>query len=309
MSDAALAAFALPGPGLANRNFHAAAFSPDGNRLAFLTVDTFSPPLVGDVVQTPFRRCAIWIYDLKAGKLSAAVDESPSACDSPAILWDGENFYIPIPAQDPSQAATPLGEFIQGPSDYGPRPLPAPIRQKLAQIEAQAAAAQKLGSYSPGGVTPDGLFAVSVDMEGRSSCGSLTVTNSQTHRTRTLGVACVDASFLMLDGDRILYISGNHAEATTGKLVDYNPRTGAHRDFDLPAMNHAPQLLTHHSLPGGATRIAYTMKGDCDPAASDYSQPSQPDGALGNTPNQFSVCFVTIPPIPPAPTTPNPPSK
>ncbi len=61
-------------------------------------------------------------------------------------------------------------------------------------------------------------------------------------------------------------------------------------------MNYEPELLAERPLPSGALRVAYSIRGDCDFNASDYSQPGQPDGVLGNTPHQFIVCFITIPP-------------
>ena len=48
-------------------------------------------------------------------------------------------------------------------------------------------------------------------------------------------------------------------------------------------------------------RVAYTVDGDCDPNSTDATQPFASSGPVGVTPNQWSVCVVTIP-MPAAPT-------
>jgi hypothetical protein len=297
MSGSSLAAFALPRLGEANREFAGAAFSPDGNRLAFLTLDTFSPPLVDGVLQTPFRRCAIWEYNLKTGRLTGADDDRPGICDSPSLIWDGESFYIvpgatAIPA--PTQLST-TGIHIQGSNNLGVRQLPPSVTQKLAVLEEGAAETQKLDHF-PGIVTPNGHFSITVDTDGRSICGSLVVTDLQTNHHRTLGDACIEASFLTSTGDIVLYNDARMGRSgRTNRIVAYDFRSGASRSFNLPDADNAAALLASHALANGAARIAYSIQGDCDPAATDYSQPFQPDGVLGQTPNQFSVCFITLP--------------
>jgi hypothetical protein len=105
----------------------------------------------------------------------------------------------------------------------------------------------------------------------------------------------------MLDADRALVIFNEDStepdwRLRRAKIVVFDLKTGKRREFGVPVMNNEPELLAEVPLADRAVRVAYTIKGDCDPATSDYSQPGQPDGVLGNTPNQFSVCFITIPP-------------
>jgi hypothetical protein len=47
-------------------------------------------------------------------------------------------------------------------------------------------------------------------------------------------------------------------------------------------------------------RLAYTVQGDCDPASTDRYPPTAPDGGIGHTLNNWSLCVVTVP-VPPQP--------
>jgi hypothetical protein len=149
-------------------------------------------------------------------------------------------------------------------------------------------------------VTDDRHFSVSEnydDATGRGACGKLVSKSTITHRTLTIASACPGFSFRTdLTRDLVFYTQPTQNNYVRNEnIVEFNLATGKRRAFPIPVMHEEPQLLAESSLTSGAIRIAYTVKGDCDPAASDYSQPGQPDGVLGNTPNQSSVCFITIP--------------
>jgi len=126
-------------------------------------------------------------------------------------------------------------------------------------------------------------------------------------RPKKIATGCGGFNFLLdTHRDLVFYVedrTGNDGtERPFGKFVEYNLATGRSRNFDVPMtmLLHGPRLLTFQPLPDGATRIAYSMEGDCDLNTSDYAQPSAPAGELGYTPNQHSICFVTIPPANPA---------
>jgi hypothetical protein len=313
MSDAALAAFALPSNGCcAGHDYRVAAFSQDGNRLAFFTLDGYTPPIVGDVVPTAFQRCVAWIYDLKNGVLQAVDQrEESGVCDSTAIAWDGDTFYTnSFPYPGPQTGSSPVAERIKA-RDVTIMPvsaLPQSVKQTFAHEAARVAVAQKLGFYPPAGaVTADGLFAVALELEGRSSCGPLVVTSIQSRRKRTLASdECVGFS-LMLEGDRLFYSEDpNSVQSLSANITEFNMKTGTRRVFAVPYhRDDAPQFIAHELLPNGALRVAYSIKGDCDPASTDYNDMS-PELDLGPFPNQSSVCFITIPRAPVSASSPAP---
>ena len=306
MSSAALAAFALPSGGIANRDYRAAALTPDGNRFAFFTLDTYIPKVVGDVLPTPFQRCVAWTYNLKTGVLKATDQrEESGACDSTAIAWDGEVFYTnAFPYDNPQTGSPPVAERIQD-REAMVMPvssLPKSVQEEFARKASETAAAQKLGLTD---LTADGQFTVELELEGRSSCGPLVVIEIPSRRRRTIAPdECAGFSFI-LDGDRVFYRDDpNFEQSHSANITEFNLKTSARRVFSVPDhRDDAPQFIARQPLPGGALRVAFAIKGDCDPASTDYNEMS-PEFDLGPTPNQSSVCFITVPPAqkpPPGP--------
>jgi hypothetical protein len=267
MSGAALAEFALPLEGFSGREYHASAFTPDGDRFAFFTTDVIDPPLVENATSNApaFRRCVAWIYNLTDGTLTSIDQfEEQHACESTAIAWYGGHFYTnSFPYPNSQTGSLPIVERIQAPTPtiLQVSDLPKAVQQKLG-------AAAKLASSPQSGTSPDGLFTFSVAEEGRSFCGPIVVTNNQTHQRRAIGNGCDDMSFLMLVGDRLLW-SGSVSVGEPGQLTEYNLMTGTQQIFPVPASRQEPQLLAMQPLPDGKTRIAYAIKGDCDPESSD----------------------------------------
>ncbi len=315
MSAAALPAFALPQRSNPSREFLAGAFTPDGNRFGFLTSDRIT---LGDVskapVEAPFERCAAWAYDLSSGIL-IPVQEGilEPLCQNPVgMVWEADFLYIYLQKQ-PGAATADIAERVEGSSamPWLSTNMPHAVQDKQAHQAANAAADQAAfnKTQTASQITDDRQFTVEDHLGGgRGSCETLEFIAVQAPRPTVLTQECAGLTYL-LDGGRdlLFYIEQPRqiiAQSTPfGKLIEYDLKTGSRRSFDLPiaAQGHGPQLLAQQSLPNGATRIAYSTNGDCDPAASDYTQPFAPANQLGTTPNLFSVCFVTIPPAPAAP--------
>lgn len=314
MSAPALAAFALPQRSYPKREFLAGAFTPDGNRFGFLTSEHIA---LGDVskppIEAPFERCAAWIYDLPRGVLTPVQEDiADPLCQNPVdMVWDGDFLYIYLQKQ-PGAAAADIAERVEGSNalPWLTANMPQAVQDKLAHQESNAVADQAAfnKTQNVSQITDDRQFTVEDHLgDGRSSCETLQVIATQAPQPQVLTQGC--GLTYLLDGGRDLLF---YIEQPTqiigqptpfGKLVEYELKTGSRRSFDLPlaTAGHGPQLLAEQPLANGATRMAYALDGDCDPATSDYAQPFAPAGQLGATPNQFSVCFVTVPPPPAAP--------
>jgi hypothetical protein len=299
LSDVALTIFALPMKSYSERRYLTAAFNPDGDHLAFLTQDFIS----SGPVQLPFfSRCAAWNYDLKDGILTVPPQLPPGACEtSGPIVWDGDIFYTALPP-DPGSSPSAWIARVQGQHalPWGVMLMSKPAQERLARETA----AKTIGTA----ITTDRRFSIKEDdsgVDGRGACGKLVALSTNPPRTQIIAQKCTGFTSL-LDRDRniVLYTQPTRTQYPdkVENIIEYDLNTTTKRIFTIPVMNYEPKLLTEQSLPNGAIRVAYTIEGDCDHNASDYSEPGQPDGQLGNTPNQFSVCFITIPP-PQAPAT------
>jgi hypothetical protein len=326
MSDAALTAFRMPLTIMANRSYLAAAFAADGSHLGFITFDTLA--VVGKSIT---RSCRLWSYDLQTGILTGAdlpgspyvtdmntPDTTPGFCTANdttwlgpgfylsgyAIAWDGPNLYaVRLKPGDKAPNAPPaIQSFVLRQSTLTPL---AP-QDRPASVQALIAEKARVRKLSPDSAdatpTTDGRFTIIENFDddtGRGSCSKLVAVATNPHSTRTIAQDCPGFTWrLDPDHDLVFYTQPNRAPYPNSMedIVEFDLKTAATRTFSLPSMNYEPELLTEEPQPSGSTRIAYTMRGDCDFAASDYSQPGQPDGVLGNTPNQSSVCFITIPP-------------
>jgi hypothetical protein len=323
MSDDALAAFALPKRAFVNRMYFNAVFSGDGKQVGFITLDNNADAKAGTVT----RRCIAWSYDLTNRTLSGAdLPGSPFVAkigtDLPAgfcgnnemtmvaggyllagygATWANGDFYvvdIQLDGKQPSTPPTVKAYVLRGstisevPAASRPAALQAWITDRL---QVRKLVADDTGSET----TNDGLFRLEKDWgEGRSSCMSLELTSVQTKSRRAIATGCSNFSYL-LDRERDLLIyTGEATRAFPNRfapIVVLDLKTGRRREFPVPVVNYQPEFLRDVALKDGGVLVAYSMQGDCDASASDYSQPGLPDGQLGNTPNQSSVCFVTIP--------------
>jgi hypothetical protein len=90
--------------------------------------------------------------------------------------------------------------------------------------------------------------------------------------------------------------------------------SGARFTTGLTLLNLAADTRAHFELPGPGTRditllaeqtvrvanetamrVAYTVEGDCDPKSTENAQPNKPTGSRMVTPNNWSLCVVTVP--------------
>jgi hypothetical protein len=325
MSDAALAAFRMPLTVMANRSYLTAAFAADGSHLGFITFDTLA--VVGKSIT---RSCRLWSYNLQTGALTGAdlpgspyvtdmkaPDTIPGFCTANdttwlgpgfylsgyAIAWDGSNLYaVRLKPDDKAPNAPPAIEsFVLRQSTL--TPLAPPDRPASIQaLIVEKSRVRKLAPDSADAVpTTDGRFIVKENFDddtGRGSCSKLEAVAKNPQSTRTITQDCPGFTWRIdPDRDLVFYTQPNRARYPNSveDIVEFDLKTALARTFSVPSMNFEPELLTEQAQPNGSVRVAYTMRGDCDFAASDYSQPGQPDGVLGNTPNQSSVCFMTIP--------------
>jgi hypothetical protein len=323
MSDDSLAAFALPRRGFVNRMYFNLVFSHDGSRVGFITLDNNADAKSGMVT----RRCIAWSYDLTNRKLSGAdLPGSPSVAKTGAnppagfcgnnemtmvaggyflagygATWsDGDLYVVNIPSDAKQQGALPaVSAYVLRGSAISEVPTakrPAALQAWIAdRLQVRKLVAEDTDSET----TNDGLFRLEKDWgEGRGSCLSLQLVTMQTKSRRAIATGCSNFSYL-LDRERDLLIyTGEATRAFPNRfapIVVLDLKTDKKREFPVPVVNYQPEFLKNTALKDGSLLVAYSIQGDCDASASDYSQPGQPDGQLGNTPNQSSVCFVTIP--------------
>jgi hypothetical protein len=327
MSDAALVAFRMPLTIMANRSYVAASFSSDGNHLGFITFDTLA--VVGKSIT---RSCKLWSYDLQTGALTGVnlpgsphqsdmktPDPAPGFCTAGdttglgtgfylsgyAIAWDGPVLYAvnvepqqAAPSAPPASAAYVLHQSTL--ESVVPSDQPPAVKAVIAE-ESRVRQLSSTFDAASAASTTDGLFTVHEDFDdttGRGSCSKLVVLAKNSHNPKTVIRDCPGFTWRLDPArDLLLYTQPRNAPYPDNMedLVEVDLKTLQTRAFGVPSMNYEPELLAEQPLSTGSIRLAYTIRGDCDFAASDYSQPGQPDGVLGNTPNQFSVCFITLP--------------
>lgn len=300
MPDVSLAAFELPMGDNPTRRFLGAAFSPDGNRLGFVTFDSVSLPGRANAQLPPFSRCVVWIYGLGSERMVEMYGVQPSVCEgmNARMTWSGGSFYIVYRIVGGASAPEQVVQVSGGEATsqvYGS--LPAAVQALLA-VRGPQGMKEKQGLEPQ--VTNDGQFAI--QWLPNQGCGPLMVTFKRSSREQALTMGCDDLSFMLDPTNNLLFYNESlltdNAGYNYGRITEVYLQTGQHRSFRVPVFNRAPQLLAWQPLGGGAVRMAYTMDGDCDGAASGYAQPGQPDDGRGATPNRSSLCFITIPPLP-----------
>jgi hypothetical protein len=132
------------------RENHASAFTADGNRFAFFTVDTINFPLTEKAIPNtpPFQRCVAWIYDLMSSTLTPVnQSEEPYACESTAIAWDGSTFHTnSFPYINPQTRSPPVAERVtaQNSTVLPPTSLPKAVQDQFALDAAETTAAENL---------------------------------------------------------------------------------------------------------------------------------------------------------------------
>jgi hypothetical protein len=334
MSDAALAKLALPSNVLNNRDYVATAFSPDGNRFAFVALDR-ATIYNGPSGSPGFKRCTGWVYDLTTGLLNEMSELPPSACEHEGtfgaeIAWAGSGLtlflYSNMDDPAPMIGAIRVRQTQSAPNlQYSVEPreaLPQADREifdrsvaaKPAALKAEHAARFHKPPTSDA-TTTDGLYSiVSIEPKDDSpnGCETTVAVSTQTHTRHVVTKSCpYGGGVWHIDRDRDLIFYSEIRTSTDkfANLVEFDLKTDTRRSFNFPLFNfnsfdREPSFFLTQALPNGATRVVYIMRGDCNPADSDYAQPSQPvdEGSPGLTPNQSSVCFIAIPPPPSKPT-------
>jgi hypothetical protein len=306
MTDAALATLRAYAP------FAPSVFSPDGAKFAFTTLSR--PHMEW---QAPGACCLVWTYDIAKGNLtSAALPQGFSDGGEPIYVRGvvkgvvrGVGDYVPSMevAWEDTLYVTMVKPVKDAPAEIralalrGSGLMPIALNELPQSIRASFAARAGLHRVIPpsADMTKDGLYSIQeTESGGRSICATVFVVSTRTKMRRTVGGFCPGSGNYGIDYDRDLafYTDGGGQGGGFRKLTELDMKTGVRQSFKLPMMNREPSLGVTRALPDGSTRMAYTIGGDCNPAESDYSQPFQPDGVLGQTPNQFSVCLITIPP-------------
>ncbi len=338
MSETALVKFRLPCC-LPQRFVITQAFTPDASRFVFISLDSFvdaDPKTLGNKTVPRMTQCNVWSYDLVAETIDRATlpnDFCTGSSDisvgkgtykaGATLLWLDGSFYLtfiaPLNSNKPVAAYTPPVTILVL---HGSSLLPVASSDRPPALQAKIADLSTPKPYvEQPPITDDHRYSLDLDSsDEHSSCDSLDLVNLTTHRSRTVASGC---SSYLVDTARDLFFANEGSSpkdysGNTGPITELSMTTGVRRIFQVPVAmacgggsSCSPRLLALQALPNADTRIAYSVGGDCDPASSDYTQPPEPDNPLGETPNKFSVCFITIPYTPhlPKPAAPAPAKK
>jgi hypothetical protein len=260
------------------------------------------------------RGPGLWIINIPDGHIRPI--ELPSQLTAPGTLignigWDGNHLVF-------TANNNHVHTYIGGASapDFHVSLLPAPDPQQTAiTIGMPYADADRFTLEQ----TDD-----CDQKNGSPHCGwggNIIARNSDTGRATTVFSAWVgDLSYLhdSISGGIVIF-----AEDTQRPAMPGEPMNSSHRLVPgITLLNLTTHRRSHIVLPGTygrhvtfvadshipelavkALRIAYTIQGDCDPGSTVAAQPFAPGGRSGFTPNNWSVCVVTIP-LPPDPAPP-----
>ena len=297
ISDAALAKLNQQEGGYAGVSYPAPAFTPDGNRVAFLVPGSAA---LQDVTKDDSPRsggCMAQAYDLSNEQLTELGDSLPDKyCDasSTEVAWDGDLVYVYFTDYNSNPIKTEAMRLQGGRAALWPvADLPKSFQEKLARKAASGAAdreAEEKKRAETVETTNDGRFTLRLGEGELGQCNSLVAASRQPQWEQTVA-ACAFPSDYELDRGRDLLFSSEAA-----LLVEFNFKSRKERRFILPQSEIGPDLLAYQPLANGATRMVYTLaKGDCDPSASVHID-SASESESGNTKDHSSVCFITIPP-------------
>jgi len=291
IAASALARLNAQGDGYSSGSFPAPVFSADGSRIAFLVPEAVSSKDAeknADKDEEPRAGgCSAVAYDLASGRMNELSGSLPvEYCDVGAteMVWDGDAVYVCYTnynSDPPEREAMRIGGGNAKPAAIAD--LPKALAEKLtrksangrADREAEAAAkAEKVET------TGDGLFTVRQGEGELEQCNSIVAASKQPAWEQTVAT-CAFPFESLLDRNRDLLFYTERAS-----LVEMNLKTRVKRSFLLPESDKGPDLLATQALGSGATRMIYAMVGeDCDPAATERRQESDPPG----------ICIVTIP--------------
>lgn len=263
--------------------------------------------------ETQSAQCEAWTWNLTTDTLTKAKSVLDQPCfptTSGSISstgWADGAWYLA--RQNPEGCIAQLamcpivhlykiGDQFAG--EIPPAELPASLKTRWTPAPIPKTKAHRILDEDPADFTDDHRFKVITQMAGgRSPCYTLRLETMATRTTRTIYTSCsLNADLVDGQNDRIFWLVGpsdsSGEDRHSAQLVEYAMKTGTRRVFLIPFFRD-PELQRLKTLADGSTRIVYKMQGDCDAMTSDYTQPFQPEGFVGVTPNQLSLCVVTIP--------------
>lgn len=296
MSSEARTKFALPGdyPGL--HWIETMAFSPDGIHAAFITRDSFA--------LNSGQSCLGWNYNLSSGQLVRTTEALPSGyCDGipPEMAWDGNALFLHVADYHSNISSREEAMRWDGAEMTSVRPedLPIDFRQALARkAEMFLSNATEEEDDPWAQTTADGQFHLSSGPGDGGQCFSLSIATKKGDWKQNLG-ACVWRWDYLLDREHdflVLYEPRRLAqdEPPFQKLTLLDLKAHSRRSYLIPQTNSIVQLLAEQRLADGATRVAYSIEGDCDPASPDAAHTAT-FGQAVNSNRPRNLCFVRIP--------------
>jgi hypothetical protein len=285
MGDAAQAGFALPSDNPVQLpGFRAAAFSPDGQRLALLGMLPTSSG-TGGISSS----CVGWIYDLRGDRLERIEPQLPSKyCDAlpPRIRWENDSVFLQT------------SEFI-------------PPENEIETMRWEAGTAQVVASERRNGPpysvtsgfttneneealdwTDDSEYAILEVAEDCRQCDQKIVWS----RRRDWKAEIDDpVSGYLLDRarDRLVTFGKPGHDPYIKQLQVLDLKLRQQRKFPLPIFRDRPELLAEQLLADRKMMVAYTVGSSCDPFGP--SAPYDPPAGHGPSILHRSLCIVTLP--------------
>jgi hypothetical protein len=259
------------------RRIVAAAFAPDGNRIALITES--STIRNGRTAQ---EECIGWIYTLDSQRLNRVAGSSlPKSCarHSPYIAWEGEDVYVHFVDYDtfPFQEGAMRWHDAEAAQSKG-EDLPVTFRKALARKVANQKAEYELQNAlgdDMAQVTTDGRFWLLTGQGEGRQCFSLVASPKERDWKQILSTCSIPTDYI-LDPDNNLVVlfdsrslAQQHERFTTVTVFDLKSHTN--RKFSVPDIDPLPDLLAEDLLANGEIRIAYAVRGGCDAANSNYA--------------------------------------
>jgi hypothetical protein len=271
-----------------------------------ITASAFEP--IGNSIVVAGPGPGLWHIDLNSGKVTRiALPEAIRSAEISitSVAWDGSKLLFAC--SDSSEHPRAWIGSASAP-DFQVMLVPAPD-PRIAAVSFAAP------SFLP----------VRFKIEEGSSCdeddssphcgqgGTLSALDTETGRKTTILEAPVGQLSYLTDpifGGVIVFAENTPSTDPNRRLMGSAGRFTP----GLTILNLAVGTRSHLQLPGWwgrditfhadqtvkvvndiALRIAYTVEGDCDPNSTEKSQPGAPGGPMGFTPNNWSLCVVTVP--------------
>jgi hypothetical protein len=297
MSSDARIKFALPGGNPGAHWIVVMAFSPDGTHAAFITRD----PLPGN---NPGQSCVGWNYELSSGQLVRITEDLPSEyCERipPEMAWDRDAVFLHITDYHTNISSREEAMRWDGAEATSIRPedLPSDFRQALARkakMFMSNLTAEENDDRAQ--TTADGLFHLSSGPGDGRQCFSVTITTKRRDWKQRVSTCSFGLDYL-LDWKHDILVQYEPLRLAQDdppflKLTLLDLKARSRRSYLIPQTNSILQLLAEQRLADGATRVAYSIDGDCDPASPDAAHTAT-FGQAVNSNRPLNLCFVRIP--------------